>query len=123
MIERIANNSDQFEPLELVRLAHVAGVAGSSFVDSLLQAALCRADSDPHIYLAAYTHAMQSGQESPEAFTHFQKACELSGSDGPVMQKPLQELAKMSRAGANTKTTSISSLETATRRSLWPPAR
>jgi hypothetical protein len=95
IVERIANNSDKFEPIELVRLAHVAGVVGSSYVDSLLQAALSRAADDPHIYLAAYTHAMQSGKEDEESYKHFEKAFALSGPDGPVQQRPLQELAEM----------------------------
>lgn len=95
VLERVAKNSEAIEPIDLVRFAHLGQEVGSGYGQTLIQAALVRASDNPHIHLAAYNYAVQIGQEGEESFRHLQKAIELSGPDGPVEQRPLQELAEM----------------------------
>ena len=97
IIDRVAAHADAVDAAELARLALLARDVGSPQAKTLIESALKRAGSDPHVYLTAYMYAVQQGTKSKEPRVHewFQKAIELSGEDGPIERKSLREVADM----------------------------
>jgi len=96
IIDRMRGATEKFTPIHLARLARLARDAGSSHAQELMDEALKRAGDDPHIYLAAYTLAMERGEEGEEKVHEwFRKADELSGENGPIQRKSIKDIAEM----------------------------
>lgn len=94
IIDRLLQATEKYSPIELARLARLARDVGSTHWRELMDAALKRADKDPNVYLAAYTLATEQGEEDRDAAqVWMSKAIELSGEDGPVQRKSLQDIA------------------------------
>ena len=82
---------------ELIRLARLAAEANSPYLDQFRDAALAKADDNPHIYLAAYTLATDRGEEDDDgakAHEWFAKAVALSGKDGPVQTVSMRNIVE-----------------------------
>lgn len=87
---------DKLDADTLMRMARLAFEVGSLYVDQFRDAALEKAGTNPEIYLAAYSLAVERGIEVQDARSHewFQKALALSGPDGPVQSVDLKELVE-----------------------------
>ena len=94
ILAREASRVDALPVNDLIRLARLALEAGSPYVDQFRDAALRKAPDDPQANLAAYTLAMERGEEyrGPQAHEWFRKAIEQSGADGPVRPVSMREL-------------------------------
>ncbi len=94
IIDRLLQATEKYSPIELARLARLARDVGSTHWRELMDTALKRADKDPNVYLAAYTLATEQGEEDQDAAqVWMSEAIELSGEDGPVQRKSLQDIA------------------------------
>ena len=94
IIDHILEATEKYSAIELARLARLARDVGSSHWRELMEAALTRASDDPNVYLAAYTLATEHGEEDQDAAqVWMSKAIELSGENGPVQRKSLQDIA------------------------------
>ncbi|MER8715845.1 hypothetical protein [Mesorhizobium sp. M1295] len=79
---------------DCMRLARLCLEINSPYVDQFRDAAIEKAPDDPHVFLSAYVLATEGGEEDrgPRTREWFQKAIELSGSDGPVQSVPFRGL-------------------------------
>ena len=78
----------------LMRAASLAQAAGQGPMTDLMEAALTKSPDDANILLGAYTLVVEEGLEDlrPESQIWFQRALELSGTDGPIQRFELKEL-------------------------------
>ncbi|WP_375459486.1 hypothetical protein [uncultured Enterovirga sp.] len=85
---------DRLPPRELTRLSRLAAEANSPYAATFRDAALRAAPDDPHVNLAAYMLAMDSGLEERDDRVQawFQKAVDASGETGPVQKMSMREL-------------------------------
>jgi tetratricopeptide (TPR) repeat protein len=97
--------------LELIRAAHLSQASGQGPMMKLLRAAVAKEDADAHVWLGAYTLAVEEDLEDslPDAQEWFRKAIELSGSEGPVRRVELKEILPQQQAW-NERTRSISEM-------------
>lgn len=79
---------------ELHALAQLSGAIDSPRHESLLKAAAQAGEDNPAILLGCYMTATESGMEDdPEVFGWFDRAFELSGEDGPVQKRSIEDVA------------------------------
>lgn len=85
---------EQYDGLTLIRMANLAQVSGYGAFEKLMQTAVRKGQDSAQILLGAYTVAVEGGLEdsSSEPNRWFQRALELSGSDGPIQRFELKEL-------------------------------
>ncbi|SFQ41912.1 PIN domain-containing protein [Donghicola eburneus] len=81
-------------PDELHVLAQLSGAIDSPRLGGLLEATAKAGEDDPAILLGCYMTATESGMEDgPEVFGWFDRAFKLSGEDGPVQKKSIEDIA------------------------------
>jgi hypothetical protein len=87
-------DQDRYDGLTLIRVANLAQVSGQGPFQELMQAAVRKGEDNAQVLLGAYTVAVEGGLEeaNPEPHEWFQRALELSGSDGPIQRFELKEL-------------------------------
>lgn len=96
IIDRLRLATEKYTPIELARLSRLARDVGSAHWRELMDAALNNAGEDSNVFLAAYTLTTEEGNEDHAAAHQWlEKAIELSGEDGPVQRKSLQDIADM----------------------------
>jgi hypothetical protein len=80
--------------LALIRAAHIAQQSGQGPMMDLMNAAVSKADNNPHVWLGAYSLVIEEGLEDdvPDAHLWLRKALVLSDKKGPVQQFELKEL-------------------------------
>lgn len=87
-------DQDRYDGLTLIRMANLAQVSGHGAFQELMQAAVRKGQTSAEVLLGAYTVAVEGGLEDakPQPHTWFQRALELSGSDGPIQRFEMKEL-------------------------------
>jgi hypothetical protein len=87
-------NQDRYDGLTLIRMANLAQTSGHGPFQELMQAAVRKGADNAQVLLGAYTVAVEGGLEEskPQAHEWFQRALELSGSEGPIQRFELKEL-------------------------------
>jgi hypothetical protein len=87
-------DQDRYDGLTLIRMANLAQISGQGPFQELMQAAVRKGGDSAEVLLGAYTVAVEGGLEDskPQAHDWFQRAVELSGSDGPIQRFELKEL-------------------------------
>ena len=87
-------HQDRYDGLTLIRMANLAQTSGHGPFQELMQAAVRKEPDNAQVLLGAYTVAVESGLEesSPQAHEWFQRALELSGTEGPIRRFELKEL-------------------------------
>ncbi len=87
-------DQDRYDGLTLIRAANLAQSSGYGPYQELMQAAVRKGQDSAQVLLGAYTVAVEGGLEDskPQAHEWFQRALELSGSDGPIQRFELKEL-------------------------------
>jgi hypothetical protein len=87
-------DQDRYDGLALIRAANLAQSSGFGPYPELMQAAVRKGGDSAQVLLGAYTVAVEGGLEDskPQAHEWFQRALELSGSDGPIQRFELKEL-------------------------------
>ena len=87
-------DQDRYDALTLIRAANLAQSSGYGPFQELMQAAVRKGQDSAQVLLGAYTVAVEGGLEEskPHAHEWFQRALELSGSDGPIQRFELKEL-------------------------------
>lgn len=89
-------NKDNRSATELIRLAHLALNVGSPYARDLLFIAAEKGANDANLLTAAYSLATKADwEDDPKVFNWVKKALELSGEDGPIQKKKLQDLINM----------------------------
>ena len=87
-------DQDRYDGLSLIRAANLAQSSGYGPYQELMRAAVRKGQGSAQVLLGAYTVAVEGGLEEtkPEAHEWFQRALELSGTDGPIQRFELKEL-------------------------------
>jgi len=85
---------DRYDGPTLIRMANLAQVSGQGSFQELMQAAVRKGQDSAEVLLGAYTVAVEGGLEDSKLQPHewFQRALELSGTDGPIQRFELKEL-------------------------------
>jgi hypothetical protein len=91
---RYLEDASNHTGIALIRAAHLAQASGQGSFVELMDAAVKRANDDPHVLIGAYSMVLEEGLEErkPEAAAWFRRALDLSGDDGPVRRFELKEL-------------------------------
>jgi hypothetical protein len=124
IVSREAPRASTLDAKLLVRLSRLAFEIGSPYVDLFREAAIAKAPDKPEVFLAAYTLAVDRGDEYQESRAHewFQTAVALSGPDGPVQQVKLKDIIDRS-SGWNKKVDDIDAMLAGVRIPLYLAAR
>lgn len=91
-VEEEWQNREHRTPDELHALAQLSGAIDSPRLDELLEAAAKAGKDDPGILLGCYITASERGlEDGSEAFRWLDRASKLSGEDGPVQQRSIED--------------------------------
>lgn len=94
-VEEEWHNRERRTPDEIYALAQLSGAINSPRLGELLDAASTAGEDNPDILLGCYMTASESGMEdSQEVFGWLDKASKLSGEDGPVQRKSIEDVAE-----------------------------
>lgn len=93
-VEEEWQNREYRTPDELHALAQLSGAIDSPRLGGLLEAAAKAGEDDPGILLGCYMTASERGlEDGPEVFGWLDRASKLSGEDGPVQKKSIEDFA------------------------------
>ncbi|SEQ31688.1 hypothetical protein SAMN04488092_105249 [Thalassovita taeanensis] len=93
-VEEEWQNREYRTPDELHALAQLSGAIDSPRLGGLLEAAAKAGEDDPGILLGCYMTASERGlEDGPEVFGWLDRASKLSGEDGPVQKKSIEDVA------------------------------
>ncbi len=94
-VEEEWQNRERRTPDEIYSLAQLSGAINSPRLGELLDAASTAGENNPDILLGCYMIASESSMEdNQEVFGWLDKASKLSGEDGPVQRKSIEDIAK-----------------------------
>lgn len=93
-VEEEWKNRELRTPDELLALAQLSGAIDSPRLVGLLEATAKAGEGDPGILLGCYMTASERGlEDGPEVSAWFDRAFKLSGEDGPVQKKSIEDVA------------------------------
>lgn len=94
-VEEEWQNREHRNPVELHALAQLSGAIDSPRLGGLLEAAAKAGEDDPRILLGCYMTASERGlEDGPEVFGWLDRASKLSGEDGPVQKRTIEDVAR-----------------------------